>query len=1350
MGARLLELAVRGQRLPRLGSRPVLTGRQRLEQPTAVVEHGAGGDDGARHGFGRGLGKPADPVRHHPGCFGALKLHSSRPPPGTHTCEGQPRPPGGQRLFKEQPFERALCAGEEGQLTLWDLRSSVALCEVKGHEKLIWILRELRLRRHSEAVADSGGHIGRDLSDATEAPGDRGVGRVLPIYYGIHFMVLLSNGQSWSTDFQGSVLMLCTWHGSAPSSNFPAWTVCALLWCWLFAPLPSKLIFWARQSFGHGELYSLTLWSLLVLLGALDEFWHNVFIFTLGLCTCEVALSLPPAKGPYNWFWPVWCDVTLLGFLLLTAKWNYETGLSGLSWGSSFWSGCFAPVAVWSRKIYECDAPRHATLASRFIPLRRAKSGGALPSNAVTVDQLTGRPLVKSSVPEAPRINDARREEVENQFRKLRQSVLIWEVVGGAREGGLVVREGHSLTSTGIRPQLRCGSLVRELADKGERICYQLLQGNGPSAGWVSIKVKKTEMKPSKEGEVQLLIRRLAMLPLPLQKVLNFPVLSCKQITEYIYEPRFFPHDAVLRSMLQDPQLSPVRRCFPGPEGKYMPSMDTWGNVEKDLRTTTLRGAVRFGAQATQSMSRGEPEEDGSLVDESILLQRRSRKVTEPNTYGFLGGGLEPEELHFLKTQGCAQLRKKALLRAALREAAEEGGAGSPTMEPVVLPALVVAKEEVVPSKPIKYQSKSQTKNAHLPSSLLQLLSQSELPPMVTFKGAGVSKNGVKAYTNTFVFHLMEGPEAEWKPRALPEHRVEIDERSPYLGYRWVRLIHSGPAFGAGKLCAWVRALFNQHREEFWSAVQLTKHGLSPTSKLEATVRPASEFAPGVHGGAEAMLLADAAVYFARLTWRSNAMLKKISCQFSKPCPCFETLEISVNLGLEEESAYNFGGLTAKLDKQLISFAEVALVSFPSKPMRLPADLPPRCALAPPGVDWVPAELAQSRLPKVGKATPYTHDEYMAAAFERPRMAWPSSCAAVEEVGREELERQRGRRKHVRANRPVRQEGDMRNDLCFPGGLTPAAISFEKYFEKALDGIRFEGTLKLGPQSTEALFLTPDGQSVAHPGMALAALDDHLAHLPRCDGREKTSITWKLEMEAHGLLPIGQELSFECFCPFAQTGPVGNVASGTIRYEDQILATLSAVITSSDKNAADALQVPDLEDYWGAHRIVTCDAPVFWVNFSLSGNTKRYLDISAGTLHPASSFSSDRLWDLRVDALVLAPGLPQLDPSTLEIDLPAEVGSFGQLLQSPEDVSTCAHRETQLAVQVRQGLCGYFDNFGAWGVWSSVLLDRHVEVSGDGLVAFWLRGGTTGKFWVMLGTAGPEQEERLCFTVRVL
>lgn len=174
-------------------------------------------------------------------------------------------------------------------------------------------------------------------------------------------------------------------------------------------------------------------------------------------------------------------------------------------------------------------------------------------------------------------------------------------------------------------------------------------------------------------------------------------------------------------------------------------------------------------------------------------------------------------------------------------------------------------------------------------------------------------------------------------------------------------------------------------------------------------------------------------------------------------------------------------------------------------------------------------------------------------------------------------------------------------------------------------------------------------------------------------------------------------------------------------------------------SATDPLEVPDLEEYWGAHRVVTCDAPVFWVNFSVSGNVKRFLDISAGSLHPFSSFRSNRLWDLRIDALVLAPGLPVLDTSSLEIDVPA--GSSGVLLQSADDASTCRHAETGLNVKVYQGLCGYFDNFGSWGVYSSVLLDRHVEVDSPGLVAFWLRGLRTGKFWVMLGAAGPETED---------
>ncbi|CAJ1370889.1 unnamed protein product [Effrenium voratum] len=211
----------------------------------------------------------------------------------------------------------------------------------------------------------------------------RRVGRVLPIYYGIHFLVLIANKESPTTDFQDSVLMLCTWHGSSPSTNFPAWTVCALFWCWLFAPLPSKLILWIRQSCGASAKYPLAVWLVLVILGTLDEIWsrfvlqdedmdldfwfyetkHNVFIFALGMGTCEVAQRLP-ARGLWKWFWPLWCDATLLGTLLVTATWTATDGF--ISWGSTFWSGCYAPVAVWVLS----STLGHQSLLNRLISHR--------------------------------------------------------------------------------------------------------------------------------------------------------------------------------------------------------------------------------------------------------------------------------------------------------------------------------------------------------------------------------------------------------------------------------------------------------------------------------------------------------------------------------------------------------------------------------------------------------------------------------------------------------------------------------------------------------------------------------------------------------------------------------------------------------------------------------------------------------------------------------------------------------------------------------------------------------------------------------------------------------------------
>jgi len=70
----------------------------------------------------------------------------------------------------------------------------------------------------------------------------------------------------------------------------------------------------------------------------------------------------------------------------------------------------------------------------------------------------------------------------------------IWEVVGGADKGGIIVREGKDLKSTQTADRLSTGALVKELAFEGERLQYERLTGSGPAVGWVSIKLKDKEL----------------------------------------------------------------------------------------------------------------------------------------------------------------------------------------------------------------------------------------------------------------------------------------------------------------------------------------------------------------------------------------------------------------------------------------------------------------------------------------------------------------------------------------------------------------------------------------------------------------------------------------------------------------------------------------------------------------------------------------------------------------------------------------------------------------------------------------------------------------------------------------
>ncbi|CAE7886139.1 unnamed protein product [Symbiodinium microadriaticum] len=64
---------------------------------------------------------------------------------------------------------------------------------------------------------------------------------------------------------------------------------------------------------------------------------------------------------------------------------------------------------------------------------------------------------------------------------------VLWQVVGGAASGGLVVRSGASLTAQQADLRLANGAIVRQLEAKSGRLRYELVRGTGPSTGWVSL-----------------------------------------------------------------------------------------------------------------------------------------------------------------------------------------------------------------------------------------------------------------------------------------------------------------------------------------------------------------------------------------------------------------------------------------------------------------------------------------------------------------------------------------------------------------------------------------------------------------------------------------------------------------------------------------------------------------------------------------------------------------------------------------------------------------------------------------------------------------------------------------------
>lgn len=664
--------------------------------------------------------------------------------------------------------------------------------------------------------------------------------------------------------------------------------------------------------------------------------------------------------------------------------------------------------------------------------------------------------------------DEVRQKEVERKVEVLNRRLTLWAVrAAGAGRGGIVVREGASLKSPELRARLETGSLVRELATRGDRLHYQLLEGEGPMSGWVSIRAAGVDLlviEGKNTERVQLLIRRLAMVPAAFADVLAFHLRENQEMTQKIHQrkglldelcrnpdgqslwrshaaaekgfqpsltyPAFSPDDPVMVSLLQDSSLTPLRCVFPRPD-------ETADDADDSLSPTFVRALT---------------------VAEGLM----------PDAIGVA---------YFLDERG-------GILQGAVRfgpQASQSVNRQNPNME--------------------------------------------------------------------------------------PDAEGNVDDQE-------------------------------------------------------------GEFFAGVHGGASASVLYDAALRLAQLAWKPNCVLKKIKCQFSKPCPCFRTLSILATMGNENldinhpgwaeywdrhvellssgqlsPEKYDSGLVYAhgnirtrqglvdsrvlsvkvsiRSDKDVIASAEVQFDSHPELPVTLPEGLPRTCSVGPPCIDWVPQELARARPPESAVPPPQGGGvaEYLRAAVEDKKvMQWPRSCAAVEDITRAEEMRRAGCPRHVRSNRPVSGRGSVRNDLCFPEGLAPAASSHVKYLVKNVDydghGIgtiltssKFQGTVKFGAQASEACFLDEDGRfdgklsTVANFGLPLAVLDDAMAHLPRCSEAPGPTVTWRLEMEVQGLVPIGTELDYEIYCTAGQESPLGYTVQSKLCYEGKSLVTASAIIT---------------------------------------------------------------------------------------------------------------------------------------------------------------------------------------------
>eukprot|EP00930_Biecheleria_cincta_P055776 TRINITY_DN4204_c0_g1_i7.p1 TRINITY_DN4204_c0_g1~~TRINITY_DN4204_c0_g1_i7.p1 ORF type:complete len:605 (+),score=82.38 TRINITY_DN4204_c0_g1_i7:66-1880(+) len=186
----------------------------------------------------------------------------------------------------------------------------------------------------------------------------------------------------------------------------------------------------------------------------------------------------------------------------------------------------------------------------------------------------------------------------------------------------------------------------------------------------------------------------------------------------------------------------------------------------------------------------------------------------------------------------------------------------------------------------------------------------------------------------------------------------------------------------------------------------------------------------------------------------------------------------------------------------------------------------------------------------------------------------------------------------------------------------------------------------------------------------------------------------------------------------------------------------------------DALRIHDIEIEWAGSRVVTCESPMLWVTYEVPASmvgSKLYL--SAGGVHTNSNPGASRFAHLRMDTVLLGPGMPTLNRS----ELPAHVSvpdtfPTGRVFRSPADQSTCAHSEWMrpMGALVEVGeptVCTFLEAFTQ--TYMPVVLDVTPTVMQGGTyyAGFYLRTHETGKIWFAVGVVGGKEDFRTRFDI---